>query len=556
MRLLPLLILLTTLSCGSKSRTEDPPKAPPTVPVMKAMTPVMHAMPPVMHAMTKGPSSVMAPVAYPPAGKTNEKALMAQTPLLNVPLKDLVKEVDSLGGELWYGLYVMGKKMGWFTSAWEKRTVGGKLEIVNRQRIHIELINLQGRKTSTIGMEFVYQGVGKGLLVSQTITQSTPMEKGTYTLTLGTGGVYTFTSRSALASSPDKAVVKTVPITDNPGTLSDSELALFYTISRGNLGKSPVFKTRRFIHTHQLVAQEVLKILSSEKVPVSGVASTVYKALIFTSVPRSRFNAMLDSSGKILEGQIGMFTIKREEKKTAQDIRAVDDLGFMAMIPSTIKGLTMETPSLTLRMKGSYPKDIQYFNTSRYHVSFGAKDTFTLKLKRDSLKGLTLGTIPRDILPFTKPGPGVESDHAVIKEMAAKAVKKENNPLNRVKLLTAFVARTIEDKMFYDFDSAVNVARFKKGDCTEHSLLFTALARSLGIPARRVGGVGLVKLGTRHLFGYHMWVQVWLGRWIDVDPTWNQVPADVSHIMMGDVMDSQWIQSIGTLKIHSHTLGK
>ena len=52
-------------------------------------------------------------------------------------------------------------------------------------------------------------------------------------------------------------------------------------------------------------------------------------------------------------------------------------------------------------------------------------------------------------------------------------------------------------------------------------------ARALGIPARM--DVGMALVGRR--FYYHAWPEVWLaGRWITTDPTWGQLPADVTHL--------------------------
>jgi hypothetical protein len=31
-------------------------------------------------------------------------------------------------------------------------------------------------------------------------------------------------------------------------------------------------------------------------------------------------------------------------------------------------------------------------------------------------------------------------------------------------------------------------------------------------------------------FYYHAWVEIYLGKWIAVDPTMNQLPADATHI--------------------------
>ena len=52
------------------------------------------------------------------------------------------------------------------------------------------------------------------------------------------------------------------------------------------------------------------------------------------------------------------------------------------------------------------------------------------------------------------------------------------------------------------------------GDCNEHTVLFVALARALGLPARTA--VGLVYLDGS--FYYHAWPEVWLGEWVAVDP--------------------------------------
>jgi transglutaminase/protease-like cytokinesis protein 3 len=92
------------------------------------------------------------------------------------------------------------------------------------------------------------------------------------------------------------------------------------------------------------------------------------------------------------------------------------------------------------------------------------------------------------------------------------------------------------------------VLHTKKGDCNEHTVLFNALARAAGIPARTV--VGMVYL--RGAFYYHAWSEVWLGQWISLDSVLDQFPADVTHIKFveGDI-DRQIdiLQLIGKLKI-------
>ena len=82
--------------------------------------------------------------------------------------------------------------------------------------------------------------------------------------------------------------------------------------------------------------------------------------------------------------------------------------------------------------------------------------------------------------------------------------------------------------------SALEVLRTKIGDCNEHTALYVAMARALGIPTRIA--VGLVHM--RGAFYYHAWPEVYIaegdgrGLWLPVDPTLNQFPADATHVRL------------------------
>jgi len=78
--------------------------------------------------------------------------------------------------------------------------------------------------------------------------------------------------------------------------------------------------------------------------------------------------------------------------------------------------------------------------------------------------------------------------------------------------------------------SALEVLRTNVGDCNEHATLATALLRALGIPARIA--VGLVY--TRGRFYYHAWSEAYVGEWISLDSTMNQMPVDATHIKLLD----------------------
>jgi len=80
-----------------------------------------------------------------------------------------------------------------------------------------------------------------------------------------------------------------------------------------------------------------------------------------------------------------------------------------------------------------------------------------------------------------------------------------------------------------DAFTATDVLARKKGACQGRSYLYAAFARSLGIPTRLVSGIVYSEMFPGFL--YHTWAESYLaGRWVSVDPTLGQIPADATHV--------------------------
>lgn len=122
--------------------------------------------------------------------------------------------------------------------------------------------------------------------------------------------------------------------------------------------------------------------------------------------------------------------------------------------------------------------------------------------------------------------PLVQSDDPRIQAQARRIVGNVKNPRQAVELLNQWVYETLEKKITVSVPSAVQVLETRAGDCNEHTVLFVALARALGIPARTAAGLMYV----RGRFYYHAWPEVYLNGWVAVDPTWGQFPADAAHL--------------------------
>ena len=133
-------------------------------------------------------------------------------------------------------------------------------------------------------------------------------------------------------------------------------------------------------------------------------------------------------------------------------------------------------------------------------------------------------------------GPGFEPDLAAtpfiqvgdpaIARAARSVVGEETDAWRAAVRVNDWVYRSVRKVPTLGLPVSTQVLRRMEGDCNEHPCLYVALARASGIPCRIV--MGLVYFDGA--FVYHTWPKVFVGRWVEVDPTLGQAPADATHI--------------------------
>jgi len=135
----------------------------------------------------------------------------------------------------------------------------------------------------------------------------------------------------------------------------------------------------------------------------------------------------------------------------------------------------------------------------------------------------------------------VQCDDPRIRAAAASIVHEERDPWARAILIEEWVNRNVAKRTVMSLPSALDVLASREGDCGEHTVLFTALARAAGIPTRMAAG--LVWSEDLRAFAYHAWPEVFVGRWVWTDPTFGQPVADATHLKLatGGVADWQGI---------------
>ncbi len=137
--------------------------------------------------------------------------------------------------------------------------------------------------------------------------------------------------------------------------------------------------------------------------------------------------------------------------------------------------------------------------------------------------------IPDSIEVFLEADEFAQSDNPRIRELARSIVGDEKDQLRKAQLVMEWVFRNLQKKPTVSIPNALEVLEMGYGDCNEHAILYTALARAVGIPTDIV--VGLIYQNGRYF--YHAWTASYIkGEWVWIDPVSGQFPADVGHLML------------------------
>lgn len=161
------------------------------------------------------------------------------------------------------------------------------------------------------------------------------------------------------------------------------------------------------------------------------------------------------------------------------------------------------------------------------------------------------GAIPEQLKEFLEGDSFVQVEHPAIQDLAARIVGDAVGPWQRAQLIYEWVYMNIEKIPVASIPSALDVLEQRTGDCNEHTILYTALARATRIPTRIA--IGVVWSDELQGFYYHAWPEVYCGeRWYWIDPTLGQPLADATHIKLltGNIAAwTQLIPYIGQLEI-------
>jgi hypothetical protein len=439
----------------------------------------------------------------------------------HAPNSSIDAETQSLlleNKQRWMGIYLKGQKIGFTSSRFEKELDG--------YAAHEE-----------IKMKIMVLGIMQGIHSRTSVLLSPALKVRSFKFTLNAAQ-----NIEVDGNIRDKTLILDITTANNKSrqeimldeapqmTLTIIPYLLQKGLKSGMKIRLPVFDPVTFSTQKMLI-----EIVGKEKINLNNSEIEAFK--IKGDLNGLKLLMWIDKQGNELKEESPMgFTLIAEPMEKAMKIPDIH-----SQVPDII---TQTSVPFNLEL----PPDVSYLKVRLKGIDFGGLE---LNGGRQTLKGDVLEIVKEDInaaqhvmLPISKmeqflaDSPFAQSKNPEIVNLANTIIGNEKNSLTAGRLLWAWVFKNIEKTPSITIPSAVDIFKTRKGDCNEHTVLYTALARAAGLPTKI--NVGLVYKDKR--FYYHAWPEIFAGTWIAIDPTMGQFPADASHIRLisGD-LDKQMI---------------
>lgn len=445
--------------------------------------------------------------------------------------QEIAAIIEKVESEEWFGVYMNGEKVGFsriisrparpgeppsYLIALDevvRSSIDGLVDVHQNDRAWrystskpFRLLSLETREASTAGVivrRFAFEP--DGAVLETTVDGGRPERK--------TLGPTRETVGSSLGVEPDLVTVGA-----RSSSLSFDEVRLLD------------------LEWQTTVTGKVTRKLLGVEVPVVVLES-------YAPHDQSKYESESAHLGRLLSVSMGAgFVMKAEPKQQAtKGIGSMDAIHDGVAIdrglgePSEIRSLTI---FLTTGQDFAPPdgpnQQVTPAGTGRYRLDLRA------------VPGPSADAAERE--EYLTPSAAIDSDHPKVREAAQLVARAGDSEKDRVAALVDYVSQTVDDSYESNLGTASQVLERKSGDCSEHTLLFVALARAAGFPAREISGLVYASDQEMH-FVWHAWAEVVVdGHWVAVDPTFGEAQANATHIKLGTERDARWV-AYGKLKI-------
>lgn len=418
--------------------------------------------------------------------------------------------------ERWFGIYVNSERVGFYRQRIDTAEDGYRMEGYGSIRMKVMTFSkeISMRETYLVSNNLALRSFD----IDKTVNGSLSHDSGTV-------------SGSALhikSSSNGKTTSKILKL---KGEVYPGSALNLYPLMR-SVAAGAVYKVQVF-NPEELKVKEIQVTVIGEGRTTDGQPALKLRNNLYPYVTN---DVWVDSLGNMLEESVreGLVTTRVEQPKALGTFigdwaLAKKDLIYDFSLvriqsplaePKRLTGLSVEISNWneTLPLLQSGGQQVEKNGNGR--VIFKTGSLAQISIASGSQK-------PTDA--ELQPADRIESDAPEIKTQAKALAEGVKTQEELVKVLASWTSDWLKDTVD-DSGSAVQSFAAKSGNCQSHARLYTALARAAGIPTRFVSG--LVYLEGKG-FLYHSWGESFIGdRWIPVDPTYNQLPADPTHLKL------------------------
>ncbi|MFL2544061.1 MAG: transglutaminase family protein [Alphaproteobacteria bacterium] len=370
----------------------------------------------------------------------------------------------------------------------------------------------------------------------------------------------------------------TEKITDNINYTLNDFFALFSWVKNENLKINDSILIRELGEANLSLVQYT--ILESKNKIINGVEKKIYK--IADTSGFSFYIYSGDNKNLTLNIEFSYpIELRLEPKDKATDISYIADTFVLNSINLDESFYKNET--LYKELKGKEIEGIVYLIIGDYNNSFvEATPSQHVNLKKDKWRLLYLGEHSKFSYEKITDEEKIETNNFKNKnnnlnEISMDFIKERilleektlnNNEINqKINNLSdeekiIYIAEWIADNIVYSAENEevvdpLTILEKGKGDCTEISDLLTSLIKSIGIPAKSVGGYyGGITTGGDYSFGGHQWNEVGInGEWIPIDATMETwIEGSLSHIKTNENDTSENLEKKYKLQVRSAKL--
>jgi|LSQX01.1.fsa_nt_gb transglutaminase-like putative cysteine protease len=424
-------------------------------------------------------------------------------------------------GKNWYGLYFNGQKVG-FMEKQIGRNENGVTEVI--EDAHFKVTMSGAKQAMHMYSKRSYDSKGK--LQRIDMEMSDPSQSSSFIAHVQENGlkmtsILGGSTREDLFPEPNE-------------TVQDALRHALWARSGPETGDVINFST--FEPMYQKEVSGISRIVNVENRVFNGVPTKVYEIHSVIDLMDIESSTYVTEGGVTVEDVISeVFTTRLEPEDAAKDVDySVDTMVSNAVLLDKPIANPRQRGWLHLMLNGPL-RESHVFNDRRQTMTF-ANDQIRFYAEKTDLAPLPVPTLPvteESVQFYLKPSTYVQSDDERLIQKGREIIGEEKDALKAARALCTWISKNMRNVYSARLSNALEVLDSMEGDCTEHTVLFVGLARAVGIPAKEVAGLIYVE-GNPSGFYFHQWACVWLGDWIDVDPAFNQLPVDVTHIRLSE----------------------